>query len=164
MKITGPTEVKYLGFSFYIVKEKVRLRPHPKNTKKMKEKVRELTKRSSGRGYECQKAVLKEFIEGWVEYFKIADMKSQLKKIDQWVRHRIRCYIWKKWKTYKGRKSRLEQLGANEEKARMLAGSRKGLWATTAFRDLNYIITNKKLEAGGYPTFEQTYGIKQRKL
>ena len=64
--------------------------------------------------------------------------------------------------TYKGRKSRLEQLGANEEKARMLAGSRKGLCATTAFRDLNYIITNKKLEAGGYPTFEQIYAIKQR--
>lgn len=102
-KVTGPTEVKYLGFSFYIVKEKIGLIPHPKSIKKMKEKVRELTKRSSGRGYECQKAVLKEFIEGWVEYFKIAD----------------------------------------EEKARMLAGSRKGLCATTAFRDLNYIITNK---------------------
>ena len=82
-KITKPTEVKYLGFSFYIVKGKVRLRPHPKSIKKMKEKVRELTKRSSGRGYECQKAVLREFIERWVEYFKIADMKSQLKKTDQ---------------------------------------------------------------------------------
>lgn len=157
-KVGKATQMKYLGFSFYIASgRKVRIRVHPKSIKKMKDKIREITKRSNGHGYERMKRELKEFIIGWVNYFKIADMKSLLQRTDEWLRHKIRCYIWKSWKTYKGRNRRLRQLGASEEQAKMLAGSRKGLWATSGFQDMNFIITNKRLESAGYPTFMKQY-------
>ena len=34
---------------------------------------------------------------------------------------------------------------------------RKGLWATSGFQDMNFIITNKRLESAGYPTFMKQY-------
>lgn len=157
-KVGKATQMKYLGFSFYIASgRKARIRIHPKSITKMKNRIREITKRSNGHGYKRLKKELKEFIVGWVNYFKIADMRKSLQRIDEWLRHKIRCYIWKSWKTYRGRNKRLRQLGASEEQAKMLAGSRKGLWATSGFRDLNFIITNKRLERAGYPTFMKYY-------
>lgn len=157
-KVGKATQMKYLGFSFYIASgRKARIRIHPKSITKMKNRIREITKRSNGHGYKRLKKELKELIVGWVNYFKIADMRKSLQRIDEWLRHKIRCYIWKSWKIYRGRNKRLRQLGASEEQAKMLAGSRKGLWATSGFQDLNFIITNKRLERAGYPTFMKYY-------
>ncbi|WP_409025156.1 group II intron maturase-specific domain-containing protein [Flavobacterium piscis] len=35
---------------------------------------------------------------GWVSYFKLADMSGRIKRIDEWLRFRIRMIIWKSWK------------------------------------------------------------------
>lgn len=157
-KVGKATQMKYLGFSFYIASGRnVRIRIHPISIKKMENRIREITKRNNGHGYRRLKEELRKYIVGWVNYFKIADMRAILQRIDSWLRHKIRCYIWKSWKTYKGRNKRLKQLGASEEQAKMLAGSRKGLWATSGFQDLNFIITKERLERAGYPTFIKYY-------
>jgi group II intron reverse transcriptase/maturase len=91
--------IKFLGYSFRIAKGgKAALYVHPKSTAKLKAKIRELTARSNGWGYDYRKRRLRQFIIGWVAYFKLADMKTLLQKMDQWMRHRIRALIWKQWK------------------------------------------------------------------
>ena len=45
----------------------------------------------------CQE-MYQQFVRGWVEYYKLADMKSLLKETDQWARRRIRAVYWKQWK------------------------------------------------------------------
>ncbi|MCB2297298.1 group II intron maturase-specific domain-containing protein [Clostridium tagluense] len=40
---------------------------------------------------------------GWINYFKIADIKSLLKTVDQWMRRRIRMVYWKQWKKVRTR-------------------------------------------------------------
>jgi hypothetical protein len=40
-------------------------------------------------------AKLKQKIVGWVNYFKLADMKVLMKQLDEWLRHRIRKCYWK---------------------------------------------------------------------
>ncbi len=50
-------------------------------------------------------------IVGWVNYFKIADMKAKLKRIDQWTRRRLRACLWKQWKKVKTRFKNLKRLG-----------------------------------------------------
>lgn len=156
--IKNATKIKYLVFSFYKISErKYGIRIHPKSVKKMKEEIRRIMKRSNGYGYEKVKVKLTQYIRGWVNYFKIADMKSLLGRIDQWLRHKIRCYIWKSWKKPKVRRQKLEQLGLSKEKARMLSGSREGLWRVSGYQDMNRAITNKKLSRAGYPTFIQYY-------
>lgn len=89
------SKVKFLGYSFYKTKGKGRLRIHPKSVTKMKAKLKELTSRSNGWGHTHSKETLRQYITGWVNYFKLADMDNLLSRIDQWYRRRLRMVIWK---------------------------------------------------------------------
>jgi len=71
------------------------LRVHLKSVAKMKAKLKELTSRSNGWGNEYRALKLTQFIRGWVNYFAMADMKSMVSRVDEWLRHRIRCIYWK---------------------------------------------------------------------
>ena len=90
--------VKYLGYSFYVMKGKCRLTVHPKSKSKMKSRLKELTNRSNGWGYIKRKQKLKAYIRGWIGYYHLADMKRFLLDADEWLRRRIRMCIWKAWK------------------------------------------------------------------
>ena len=72
--------VKYLGYSFYVMNGQCRLRLHPKSVAKMKAKLKELTSRSKGWGYARLKDRLTRFINGWMNYFKLADMRNILNR------------------------------------------------------------------------------------
>ena len=66
------SKVKYLGYAFYRYKGECRFRVHPKSVTKMKDKIRELTKRSNGWGNEYRAMKLTQFVRGWVNYFSLA--------------------------------------------------------------------------------------------
>ena len=110
-------EIKFLGYSFYVHKGEGRLRVHPKSIVKMKERIRMLTSRSNGWGYARRKEALRQFITGWVNYFKLADMKMLLISIDEWYRRRLRMVIWKQWKRIRTRGRNLMKLGIVKYKA-----------------------------------------------
>lgn len=82
------SKVKFLGYSFYRIKGEGRLRIHPKSVSKLKAKLKELTSRSNGWGNYRRKEALRQYIIGWVHYFKWADMVSLLQRIDEWYRRR----------------------------------------------------------------------------
>jgi len=70
------SKIKFLGYGFYRFKGKCRFRVHPKSVTKMKNKIREMTKRSNGWGNEFRAERLTQFVRGWINYFKLADMKK----------------------------------------------------------------------------------------
>lgn len=119
----------------------------------MKAKVKELTARSNGFGYERLKLKLKQFIAGWVNYFKLADMKSLLKATDEWLRRRLRMYIWKQWKRVRTRYTMLSKLGFNHNTAFKFACTRKGYWRIAKSHILNVSVTNARLKQVGYAFF-----------
>lgn len=102
-------DVKFLGYSIYVYRGKGHLRVHPKSITKMKEKIKSLTSRSNGWGGEKRKVALRQYITGWVNYFKLADMKSLLEVIDRWYRRRLRMVIWKQWKRVRTRYKKSNQ-------------------------------------------------------
>ena len=122
------SKVKYLGYSFYRYKGKCRFRVHPKSIAKMKNKIRELTKRSNGWGNEYCALKLTQFIREWVNYFGMADMKVLLSKTDEWLRHKIRAIYWKQWKKVRTKFKELKKLGVEEEKAWICANMRNRNW------------------------------------
>lgn len=67
------------------------------------------TSRSSGWGNKFRIDKLKRYIRGWINYFKIADMKALLKQTDEWMRRRIRMVYWKQWKRIRTRFKMLKQ-------------------------------------------------------
>ena len=55
--------------------------------------AKRLTRGKNGMGYEQRKTALRNYLQGWVEYFDYADMGSKVKDIDQWLRRRLRMCI-----------------------------------------------------------------------
>lgn len=151
------SRVKYLGYSFYRYRGKCRFRVHPKSIVKMKDKIRELTKRSNGWGNEYRALKLTQFIRGWVNYFGLADMKKLLQETDEWLRHKIRTIYWKQWKKVKTKFKELKKLGVEEEKAWICANMRNGNWYCGSYFVLQTAFNNKKLRELGYPIFTEFY-------
>ena len=92
---------------------------------------RELTDRNKGISNEVREKRYQEYVRGWVEYFRLADMKELLRKTDEWARRRIRAVYWKQWKKIKTKYRMLKALGLEDWKAKELANSRKGYWKMT---------------------------------
>ena len=96
----------------------------------MKAKLQELTIRSKSISMESRIAKTNPVIRGWVNYFRICEMKTVLRTIDKWLRVCIRMCIWKQWKTIQKRRKALMILGAPRWLAVGLLNSRKGCMAT----------------------------------
>jgi group II intron reverse transcriptase/maturase len=150
-------EIKFLGYSFYVYKREGRLRVHPKSIAKMKERVRMLTSRSNGWGYARRKDALRQYITGWVNYFKLADMSKLLVGVDEWYRRRLRMVIWKQWKRIRTRYRHLIKLGINAYKAFEWANTRKGYWHIANSFILTRSVTTERLRRAGYVFFWDYY-------
>ena len=149
-QVTLLSKIKFLGYSFYKRKGEGRLRVHPKSITKMKANIKKLTSRSNGWGNVRRKEVLKQFITGWVNYFKLADMQNLLKRIDEWYRRRLRMVIWKQWKRIKTKLRNLIKLGVKSSKAREWVNTRKSYWHTANSFILATTITTDRLRQAGY--------------
>ena len=119
-------------------------------------KLRLITGRSNGMGYKRRKEVLRQAIRGWVEYFKLADAKSYLEKMDEWLRRRIRMCIWKSWKGPNTRVKNLVKCGIKPYWARIYGNSSKGYWAN-AEGIMHHAATNDMLRRAGYPCLADYY-------
>lgn len=149
--------VKFLGFSFYRRKGEARVRIHPKSIAKMKARVKELTSRSNGKGNESRADQLSRYIRGWINYFKIADMKSLMKTTDEWMRRRIRMVYWKQWKRVRTRYTNLKSLGIRDQQAWEYANTRKGYWRTSGSPILSKSLGNNTLKELRFLFFSDYY-------
>lgn len=150
-------KIKFLGFSFYKNKNGMRLRVHPKAITKMKSKIKEYTSRSNGWGNEYRIDKLKRYIRGWINYFKIADMKILLKQMDEWMRRRLRMVYWKQWKRIRTKLKMLKQLGISKCKAWQFANTRKSYWRISNSPILKRSLDNKTLNNLGFLFFFEYY-------
>lgn len=149
------SKVKYLGYTFYRYKGKCRLRVHAKSVVKMKNKIRELTDRNKGISNKKREKEYQEYVRGWVQYYRLADMKGLLKRTDEWARRRIRAVYWKQWKKIKTRYRMLKALGMEHWMAKELACSRKGYWRMAQV--LNQIFSKKIIARLGYTSMSDYY-------
>ena len=154
-KVDRPWKLKYLGFTFYPKKGEMGIRVHPNSVKKLKGKLNEITGRSNAMSMELRTIKLRQVIVGWVNYFKLADMKSTLKTLDEWLRRRIRLCYWKQWKRIKTKHDNLKRLGIDNFKAWEYANTRKGYWRISKSPILARTLTNKYLKEQGFITLTE---------
>ena len=147
---------KFLGFALGKGKKGVFIRTHVKSLKKAKQKLKELTSRSQGRNVRAVMTKVKVFIRGWLGYFGIASMRNTMKEWDQWLRRRLRMYIWKQWKVPKARAENLEKLGVPRYNARKWSYV-KGYWRVAGSPILASSITSKRLALAGYYSILDRY-------
>ena len=150
-------KIKFLGYGFYKNQKGYHPRVHEKSKEKAKAKVKRLTGRRYVPDYQGWKQELKQFITGWINYYKLANMGNWLKQIDEWMRRRIRMVFWKRWKRVKTRYHNLEKLGISHSNAGILANSRKGYWRIAGSPILNTALSNERLEKDGFQYFFSYY-------
>ena len=154
---------KFLGYSFYKWMKVWKISAHPKSLSTMKSKLKSITSRSNGWSYEKLKTKLKSFIVGWVDYFYLANMKSHIEKIDEWLRRRIRMCIWKRWKRVRTKFANLKKCGIHKNQAWQWANTRKGYWRISDSWILHRAINTEKLQLSGYPSLKICFGKYYRK-
>mgnify|MGYP000565403817 CR=1 FL=1 len=121
-KVTRPTKLKYLGFSFTKMKDTWEARPHQDSVKQFKRKLKQLTKRSWSISLTERIRRLNWVIRGWINYFRMGRMKTHMKRIDERLRTRMRIVIWKQWKTSQKRLWGLLKLGVPKWMAKKSVG------------------------------------------
>ena len=156
-KVDRPWKLKYLGYTFYTKKGEMGIRVHQVSIKKLKRKLKSITGRSNAMSMELRAVKLKQLIVGWIGYFKLADMKSTLRELDEWLRRRLRLCYWKQWKKIKTKHDNLVKLGVENWKAWEHANTRKGYWRISNSPILATTLTNKYLREQGFITLSERY-------
>lgn len=152
-KVTRPyhPEMKFLGFGFFKDRQarQYKAKPHQKSVENFKYKLKQLTRRNWGVNTVHRVTRINQVIRGWVNYFKIGAMKTQLKRIDKRIRFRLRVCIWTQWKTTKNRKKHLIKLGMSRYNAHRNSNTSKGAVRTAYSKTLTTTITNERLSRFG---------------
>lgn len=147
-KVARPNQIKYLGFGFYYTQTGIiKPKPHLKSIQKFMRKLKQLTKRSWSISLDGRITKLNQVIRGWINYFRIGDMKRNLMVIISHLSRRVRCIIWKQWKCSRMRIESLVKLGCDKERAKAIAFSRKSYWNSSLY--ISIYITNNKLKQKG---------------
>ena len=123
------SEVKFLG---YTLLPGGGIRVADKSIERLKDKVREITKRTRGVNFEQVIKELNLVIIGWSNYFTLANRwLSTVRDLDGWIRRKLRCYKLKQC----GRKytilKMLRRLGMPEQKSWNVVMYSQGWWHMT---------------------------------
>ena len=122
--VCRPNKLKFLGYTFYydsFSNNEWRPKPHEKSVTKFKDKLKELCCRSWSVPMDYRIERLNQTIRGWINYFRLGDMKRVLTTIDEHLRTMIRIVVWKQWKVPSARQKGLMRLGIDRDLARVTA-------------------------------------------
>jgi group II intron reverse transcriptase/maturase len=149
--VARATERKFLGFSFWVAPgREVKRRIAPAALKRMKDRVRELTRRVVGRSLATVCGHLRRYLVGWKGYFQIAQTPGVLAMIDEWIRHRLRALQLKQWKRGTTIYRELVSRGMSARAARRVAANGRRWWRNSAMA-IHIALPNALFDRLGVP-------------
>ena len=148
---------KYLGFCLGKNGKGIYIRVHAKSWAKAKDKLRKLTSRSRCGSIVKTMERIKGYMRGWLNYFRIADMKNNIESLNGWLYRRIRMCIWKQWKLPRTRRRKLLGLGLPEWTACEAAYSRKAYWRMANNGVVKRALTKERLIHWGFYDIATAY-------
>ena len=147
--VDHPWNRKFLGFTFS--QEKGEIKVHESRVKRLKDKIRGLTRRMRGSQIETGiKKLVMPITRGWVNYFGIAEETGIFNALDGWIRRKIRGILWRQWKKPRTRRKRLMELGLKEKIATQHAYTSKGPWRSSRTYGIHKALGNDVIEGMGY--------------
>ncbi|WP_068501386.1 group II intron reverse transcriptase/maturase [Paenibacillus kribbensis] len=157
VSVVAQKHFKFLGFALGKNGSGVYIRVHRQSLAKAKRKLKDLTSRSQGRNPRQVMENVKAYIRGWIGYFYVADMKRILQSWNEWLRRRMRMYVWKQWKKPRTKVQNLRKLGIPEWQAYKWGNTRLGYWRIAGSAILTRSVTNERLAQAGYYDFPAQY-------
>ena len=152
-KVVRPNKSNFLGFSFWKGKDGWKCRPADDRKKKLYAKVKEVLKRKHAVSRPLAETFTKlnQILRGWINYFRIGNMKTFLDEFGQWLRHKVRVIIIKQWKKPKRIYINLQILNIrfkcrmSDEEIFKVANSRLGWYRRCGKYVVNYLLSPKVL-------------------
>jgi len=120
---------KFLGYELWVGKGwEVKCAVANKALGNFKARIRQLTGRSGGRSLAQVVQGLRPYLLGWKAYFGLAQTPKVWRKLDKWLRHRLRAIQLKQWTRSPTIYRELIALGATKTAATRVAGSSRCWW------------------------------------
>ena len=134
--VARPWVRKFLGYSLTWHKAP-KLRIAPTSLKRLEDKVRDVLKGARGRSLAEVIIALNPILRGWMAYFRLSETKMAPEELDGWVRHKLRCILWRQWKRPYTRAKNLMKAGLTEERAFRSAFNQRGPWWNSGASHMN---------------------------
>jgi group II intron reverse transcriptase/maturase len=157
-----PVEFTILGHKFVSAYEKgtkgkYQLAVSDKSWEKLKQKLKDITRKTTPASIAERIAKLKEVGRGWLNYFRMASIQGKLRSLDGWVRNRLRYCIWHNWKKPERKRKNLIRLGVDQQHAYGWSRTRMGGWAVAQSPIMLTTVTMERLKKRGYEPMLEHY-------
>ncbi len=148
-KVGSPTRLKFLSCLIRKVNGTCRFIPTKSAKQKFKRTLKRLTSRKRSGTFEVIIKEINQVTRGWIGYFGLGFIKMFIKRIEQWLQHRIRQLILKRWKKSKTKITKLFSYGLDMDSARRIGFSRKKYWRLSMTPEVHQALTTKRLHHWG---------------
>lgn len=147
--VARPWKRAFLGYSFSSHKQ-AKIRVPMETIKRFKQKLKQLFRKGKGRNVgRFISETLMPVLRGWINYFRLSEVKGFAERLDEWIRRRLRVIIWRQWKRPRTRRRNLIKLGLNKERAIKSANNGRGAWWNAGASHMNQAIPIRYLRSCG---------------
>jgi RNA-directed DNA polymerase len=132
--IRRPINFELLGHGFVPIYKKgikgqYQLVVKQESWEKLKRNLKSLTKKTNPMSLLERFERLNQVCRGWMNNYRLTNIYAKLKKLDEWLRNRLRYCIWHDWKKIEGKRKNGIQLGIEEGQGYAWSTTRMGGWA-----------------------------------
>jgi len=154
--VARPGTRKFLGYRIAKRRASVSLYVAPERIGRLMERVRDVMRQ--GRGQSLAKVIqgLNPLLRGWANYFRLTVQRRRMQDLDGWVRRRLRCLLWRQWKTGRTRQRRMIALGLDPQRAWKSSGNSRGPWWNAGATHLKQALLNAYFTAMGLISIRDT--------
>ena len=154
--VARPWTRRFLGYTV-TSNLQPRLRVAPQSVKRLRANLTPFWRRARGRNLAVTIADLNRIIRGWVGYYRLADVRASFEELDPWIRRKLRCILWRQWKTPRTRYKKLRKAAVDEARAHAGAMNPRGPWWNAGASHMNQAVSNHVLRRMGLVSFLDEY-------
>jgi RNA-directed DNA polymerase len=146
--VDRPWNRKFLGYTV-TTHQRPKLRVAPQSMARLKDKLRPLLRAGRGRRLADVCAKLAPILRGWAAYYRLAEVKASFETLDQWLRRKLRCLLWRQWKRWPTRVRELRRRGIEIVRAVYSAMNGHGPWWNAGSLHMRQAVSNRWLQSQG---------------
>ncbi|NTW67759.1 MAG: group II intron reverse transcriptase/maturase [Nitrospirae bacterium] len=154
--VARPSKRTFLGYTLTAHKKPL-LKVADRSRERLKNRVREIMKAGRGKALVETIATLTPLLRGWVAYFKLSQVRGVFEELDQWIRRKLRCILWRQWKRPMTRAKKLIEQGIDRARAYLSANNGRGPWWSAGAPHMNAAIPTRSLTQQGLVSLIQEH-------
>jgi len=146
--VARPWERKFLGYSV-TAHRAPKLKVAEGSVHRLKAKLRPMLRAGRGRSLARVCRELGPVLRGWVTYYRLSEVKAAFEKLDEWLRRKLRCIVWRQWRRTRTCFKELCRAGLDRMRAAISAYNGHGPWWNAGASHMNHALPTRTLRREG---------------